>query len=184
MSSEGDVTRLLRSLGHDGRALDALLPIVYDELRGIARRQLGTERSDHTLQPTALVHEAYLKLSRLDRIEWVNRAQFFAIAAQAMRRVLVDYALARRAAKRGGGALHVPLADALLVSADDARDILALNEALAGLEQREPRLARVVECRYFAGLSIDETAEALSISPATVKRDWVVARAWLNRELA
>lgn len=183
MSSEGDVTRLLRELGHGGRALDALLPIVYDELRGIARRQLGAERGDHTLQPTALVHEAYLKLGRLDRIEWVNRAQFFAVAARAMRRVLVDHALARRAAKRGGGAEHVPLDEALLVSATDAGEILALNDALAALEEREPRLARVVECRYFAGLSIEETAEALGISPATVKRDWVVARAWLNREL-
>jgi RNA polymerase sigma factor (TIGR02999 family) len=183
MSSEGDVTRILRELGHDGRALDALVPLVYDELKGIARRQLGAERSDHTLQPTALVHEAYLKLARLDRIEWVNRAQFFAIAARAMRRVLVDHALARRTAKRGSGAEHVPLTEALLVSGEDAQEILALNDALAALEQREPRLARVVECRYFAGLTIEETAEALDTSPATVKRDWAVARAWLNREL-
>jgi RNA polymerase sigma factor (TIGR02999 family) len=183
MSSEGDVTRLLRELGHDGRALDALLPVVYDELKGIARRQLGAERSDHTLQPTALVHEAYLKLARLESIQWVNRAQFFALAARAMRRVLVDYALARRAAKRGGGAEHVALDEALVVSADDAEEILALHEALAALEEREPRLGRVVECRYFAGLSIEETAEALAVSPATVKRDWSVARAWLHREL-
>lgn len=184
MPAEGDVTRLLRELGHDGRALDAVMPVVYDELRAIARRQLGAERSDHTLQPTALVHEAYLRLGRLERIEWLNRAQFFAIAARAMRRVLVDHALARRAAKRGGGAEHVPLDEALLVSVEDAGEILALNEALARLEAREPRLARVVECRYFAGFSIEETAEALGVSPATVKRDWAVARAWLNRELA
>jgi RNA polymerase sigma factor (TIGR02999 family) len=183
MSSEGDVTRLIRELGHDGRALDALLPLVYDELKRMARRQLGAERSDHTLQPTALVHEAYLKLGRLDRMEWANRAQFFAVAAQAMRRILVDHAVARRTAKRGGGAEHVPLVEALLVSTEDAQEILALNGALARLEKREPRLARVVECRYFAGLSIEETAEATGTSPATVKRDWAVARAWLHREL-
>jgi RNA polymerase sigma-70 factor, ECF subfamily len=184
MAHEGDVTRFLRQLGHDGRTLDALLPVVYDELKQMARRQLRGERTDHTLQPTALVHEAYLKLGRLDRIEWQNRAQFFALAAQAMRRVLVDYATRRRAVKRGGGAAHVALDEALLVSADDAQHILALNDALSALEAMEPRQARVVECRYFAGLSIDETAEALDVSPATVKRDWLLARAWLNRELS
>lgn len=184
MTEQGDVTRLLNELGHGGRALDGLLPVVYDELRRIARSQMRGERADHTLQPTALVHEAYLKLSRLDRIQWRNREQFYAIAAQAMRRVLVDHALSRGAAKRGGAHPHTSLDEALLMSAGDADEILALNDALARLEQMEPRLARVVECRYFAGLGIDETAAALEVSPATVKRDWAVARAWLHRELS
>lgn len=184
MRERGDVTRLLGELGHGGRGIDAVLPVVYDELRRIARRQLSAERGDHTLQPTALVHEAYIRISRLDRIEWQNREHFFAVAARAMRRILVDYALARQAAKRGGGRERVPLEDAMLTSDEDAGQILALNEALDGLERLEPRLARVVECRYFAGMSIEETASALGVSPATVKRDWSVARAWLNRELS
>lgn len=184
MSDKGDVTRLLDELGHDGRPLDAVLPVVYDELRQIARHQLSSERGDHTLQPTALVHEAYLKLSRLDRIEWSSREQFFAVAAQAMRRILVDHAVSRRATKRGGGRTPVPLDEAVLVSDDDAEQFLVLNDLLSRLEQMEPRLCRVVECRYFAGLSIEETAAALGISVATVKRDWTMARAWLNREMS
>jgi RNA polymerase sigma-70 factor, ECF subfamily len=184
MTSRGEVTRLLSELGQGGRAVDEVLALVYDELRQVARHQLRGERSDHTLQPTALVHEAYLKLSRLDRIEWSSRAQFFAVAAQAMRRVLVDHAMSRRAAKRGGGKQPLSLDDAVAVSAEDGERILALHEALSDLERAEPRLARVVECRYFAGLNVEETAEALDISTATVKRDWAVARAWLHRELS
>lgn len=184
MVNGGDVTRLLQELGHGDRAVDQLLAAVYDELRNVARHQLSAERSDHTLQPTALVHEAYLKLSRLDRMTWRNRAQFFAVAARAMRRVLVDHAVARRTAKRGGGHAPAPLEEAVFVGAEDGEDIIALHEALADLERTEPRLARVVECRYFAGLSVEETAEALEISTATVKRDWAVARAWLHRELS
>jgi RNA polymerase sigma factor (TIGR02999 family) len=184
MSDPGEVTRLLQELGHGGRAVDPLLPLVYDQLKQLARRQLSDERGDHTLQPTDLVHEAYLKLSGLERIEWKNRAQFFAIAAQAMRRVLVDYALSRRAAKRGGERRRVPLDDGMLVSEAPAEEVLALHDALARLEAENPRLVRMVECRYFAGLSIEETAEATGTSPATVKRDWTVARAWLNRELS
>jgi RNA polymerase sigma factor (TIGR02999 family) len=183
MADKGDVTRLLGELGHDGRPLDAVLPAVYEELRQIARRQLSSERGDHTLQPTALVHEAYLKLSRLDRIEWSSREQFFAVAAQAMRRILVDHAVSRRAAKRGGGRTPVPLDEVVLVSEDDAEQVLVLNDLLSRLEQMEPRLGRVVECRYFAGMSTEETAAALGISAATVKRDWTMARAWLNREM-
>jgi RNA polymerase sigma-70 factor, ECF subfamily len=184
MSNHGEVTRLLLELGRDQRAVDRLLPIVYEQLQRIAQGQLRRERGDHTLQTTDLVHEAYLRLSGLDRIDWRDRAQFFAIAAQAMRRILVDHALSRRSAKRGGGRRRVPLEEAMLVAAGQAEEVLALHEALSALERLEPRLARVVECRYFAGLSIEETAEALDVSPATVKRDWSVARAWLNRELA
>ncbi len=186
MISDGEVTRILRELGHEGDALDALLPVVYGELRQVAERQMRRERFDHTLQPTALVHEAYVKLSRLDRIKWANRAQFFAIAARVMRRVLVDHATARRAAKRGGGRERVALDEESLAlgSKEDAENILSLHDALSGLERLEPRLSRIVECRYFAGLTIEETAEALDVSSATVKRDWAVARAWLHRELS
>jgi RNA polymerase sigma factor (TIGR02999 family) len=184
MSNHGEVTRWLLELGRDRDAVDRLLPVVYEQLQRIAQGQLRRERSDHTLQTTDLVHEAYLRLSGLDRIEWRSRAQFFAIAAQAMRRILVDHALSRRTAKRGGGRQRVPLEESMLVAAGQEEEVLALHEALSALERLEPRLARVVECRYFAGLSIEETAEALDVSPATVKRDWSVARAWLNRELA
>ena len=184
MPEPGDVTRLLQELGRGSRAVDELLPLVYDELRYLARSRLRGEAANHTLQPTALVHEVYLKLSRLERIEWKNRAQFFAIAARAMRRVLVDHAVSRRAAKRGGRQPHVALDDNLIIAAEDAERVLELNDALSRLEAAQPRLARVVECRYFAGMSIDETAAALEISSATVKRDWLVARAWLNRELS
>jgi RNA polymerase sigma factor (TIGR02999 family) len=183
MSNRGDVTQLLQELGHGGRAVDDLLAAVYDELRRVARHQLSAERSDHTLQPTALVHEAYLRLSGLDRMPWSNRSQFFAVAARAMRRVLVDHALARRALKRGGGQTALPLDEAVLVPTQDCDQIIALHEALEGLERMEPRLARVVECRWFAGLTVEETADALGISAPTVKRDWSVARAWLHREL-
>jgi RNA polymerase sigma factor (TIGR02999 family) len=185
MPQQGDVTQLLAELGHGGRdALDRLLPVVYAELQRIAHRQLQGERSDHTLATTDLVHEAYLKLVGLERIEWKNRAQFFAVAAQAMRRVLVDYAISRRAQKRGGNQRKVPLDEAMLVAEQQADELLALHDALTELEAINPRLARIVECRYFAGMSIEDTAEALGISPATVKRDWTLARAWLHRELS
>jgi RNA polymerase sigma factor (TIGR02999 family) len=184
MADQGEITRLLRGLGSDGRAIDGILPAVYDELRELARRRMRSERADHTLDPTDLVHEAYRRLSHLDRIEWKNRTHFFALAAQAMRRVLVDHALRRRTARRGGSRRRTPLDDAMLVSEQHADDVLALHEALTALEQLQPRLARTVECRYFAGYSVEETAEVLGVSPATVKRDWSVARAWLNRELS
>jgi RNA polymerase sigma-70 factor, ECF subfamily len=184
MRDEGDVTRVLAEISrgeHD--SLEPLLPIVYAELQRLAQRQLRGERIDHTLQTSDLVHEAYLKLDALGHIQWKNRAQFFAIAAQAMRHVLVDHAKRRHAAKRGGKRRRVPLDDAMLVSDAQSNDVLAVHDALSELQAVGERLARIVECRYFAGLSIEGTAEALEISPATVKRDWTMARAWLHRKL-
>jgi RNA polymerase sigma factor (TIGR02999 family) len=185
MPTEGDVTGVLAEMRRSGHGnLDPLLPLVYGELQRLAQRQLRSERSDHTLQTADLVHEAYLKLSALGRIQWHNRAQFFAIAAQAMRHVLVSYALRRTRAKRGGKRYQVPLDDAMIVTEAQSDEVLALNDALSELEGINVRLSRIVECRYFAGLSIEETAEALGISPATVKRDWTMARAWLHRSLS
>lgn len=185
MTENGEVTQLLAELGHGSRdALDRVLPIEYAELQRIAHRQLDGERPDHTMATSDLVHEAYLKLVGLDRIEWKNRAQFFAVAAQAMRRVLVDYAISRRAQKRGGDRRKVSLDDAMLVTEQQSDELLALHYALTELEAINPRLGRVVECRYFAGMSIQETAEVLETSPATVKRDWTLARAWLHRSLS
>lgn len=178
------VTEVLQRIsGGDPGAVDRLLPLVYDELRALARREMRRERSDHTLQPTALVHEAYLKLARLNRLEWRDRAHFFAAAAGTMRRVLVSHARRKRAEKRGGGAKDVPLENVVLAARERPEDVLALDEALARLADLDSRQAQVVECRFFAGMSVPETAEALGISPATVKRDWTAARAWLNREL-
>jgi RNA polymerase sigma factor (TIGR02999 family) len=185
MRDEGDITRVLVGMERGGHGnMHRLLPLVYAELERLAHRQLYAERSDHTLQTADLVHEAYLKLGALGRIEWKNRAQFFAIAAQAMRRVLVDHAVRRKASKRGGDRYQVPLEDGMLVSEAQADEVLALHAALSELEGINERLARIVEFRYFAGLSIEETAETLGISPATVKRDWTMARAWLHRELS
>lgn len=192
--SSGDqhaVTGLLQawSAGDSG-ALEALFPIVYDELRQRAGRVLGRERAGHTLQPTALVHEAYLRLVDQQRVRWEGRAQFFAIAARVMRRVLVDHARARLAGKRGAGAQHVTLIDARLdasasaATTDDAIDLLALDNALERLAAFDPRKARLVELRYFAGFSIPEAAEAMEVSQATVIRDWNLARRWLHRELS
>ena len=142
------------------------------------------ERPDHTLCTTALVNEAWLELSKLTRIQWQNRSHFLAIAAQAMRRVLIDYAVARRRLKRGGGVIVQPLeTDAAVAAVEQADDMLALDEALQRLTQMNARHGRIVECRFFGGMSVEETAEALGVSPATVKREWALARAWLNREL-
>ena len=180
----GEVTQLLAKLGRGGtEAVDRLVPILYEELRQIARRYMRRERSDHTLDTTALVHEAYVKLVGLDRMQWQNRAHFLAVAAQAMRRVLVDHAVGRRTQRRGGTQQRVPLADAASERAQPIETLLALDSALRRLEVVDARLARVVECRYFGGMSVEETAHALQISEATVKRDWSVARAWLNRAL-
>ena len=179
-----DVTQLLLDLGAgDPEAMDRLLPIVYDELHRLAHRQRRGERPDHTLNTTALVHEAYLKLVRLDRLQWQNRAQFFALAAQAMRRVLITYAERRRAQKRGGGAPKVPLDENVLLTDQQSEELLALDEALGRLKALSERQHAVVECRFFGGLTVEETGAALGIAPATVKRDWALARAWLNREL-
>lgn len=179
------VTQLLEAHAEgDPEAFDALLPRVYAELRRIAHYRLRGERPDHTLDTTALVHEAYLELVQLDRINWQNRAHFFAIASRAMRNILVDYAVRRKAQKRGGDRQRVPLDTDDLATEAPVEDLLALDQALQQLEALDERQLRVVECRFFGGLSIDETAEALGISPATVSRDWRMARAWLNRALS
>ena len=181
---DGEVTRLLEELGRGGTsALDRLVPILYDELRQIARRHLRGERADHTLETSALVHEAYVKLVGLDRMQWQNRAHFLAVAAQAMRRVLVDHAVGRRTHRRGGAQQRVPLEDLAPGAAQPIETLLTLDAALRRLGAVNARLTRVVECRYFGGMSVEETAQALQVSAATIKRDWSVARAWLNREL-
>ena len=164
-------------------ALDRLLPLIYGELRRQARLQLRHERSGHTLQPTALVHEAFLRLVGQSRAQWQNREQFFAVAAQTMRRVLVDHARAHAAAKRGDGRTLISLDDAPEPAAPPDVDVLVLDQTLDRLAAIDPRQARVVELRYFAGLSAPETAAALEVSLATVNRDWAMARAWLFREL-
>jgi RNA polymerase sigma-70 factor, ECF subfamily len=184
-STRPDVTGLLHAWGAgDGAALEALLPAVYDELRRQARRALRRERIGHTLQPTALVHEAYLRLVDQSRARWENRAQFFAVAAQAMRRILVDHARTRGRAKRGGGVTPVTLADADAPAASTTGvDALALDDALTRFAALDPRKARLVELRFFAGLSIPEAAAVIGVSEATAVREWAVARAWLRREL-
>jgi RNA polymerase sigma factor (TIGR02999 family) len=180
----GEISRILAAVRDgDREAFGAIFPLVYNELRQMARHRMRAERPGHTLSPTALVHEAYLKLAGLERIEWRNRAQFFALAAQAMRQVLVDHALRRKAHKRGGGQVHVTLDEGERGYAPPLEEILALDEALRRLEETDERRARVVVCRFFAGMEVEETAAALGTSEATVKRDWSVARAWLNREL-
>jgi RNA polymerase sigma factor (TIGR02999 family) len=183
--SDPSITQALVELSSgDASAHDRLFPLVYDALRDLARRELRRERPDHTLSATALVHEAYLKLVQLERIDWKGRAHFFGVCAPVMRQVLISHARSRNAAKRGAGAAKLPLSDALAVAEERPEELLALDEALARLEALSPRQARVVEARFFAGLSVEETAAALGISPATVKREWTAARAWLNRELA
>ena len=165
-------------------SLDALLPFIYAELHQQASRYLRRERSDHTLQTTALIHEAYLKLIDQRRVNWQNRAHFYGIAAQAMRRILVDYARGRHREKRGGIGENLPLEAATLVSSGEKSvDLVALDEALERLAEFDERQARIVELRYFSGLSIEETAEVLRVSTATVKSDWNVAKAWLRREI-
>jgi RNA polymerase sigma factor (TIGR02999 family) len=168
---------------HDRAALDALLPIVYGELRALAGAYLRGERADHTLQPTALVHEAYLRLTSQHGVDWRDKAQLFGVAAQMMRRILVNYAEARNSAKRGGDVTRVTLDDSVSWGGERELDITALDEALTRLAQLDARQARVVELRFFAGLTIEEAADVLSISPATVKREWNMAKAWLRAEL-
>ena len=184
MAKPVETNRLSAESARDASELERLVPVVYDELRRIAHRQLRGERSDHTLDTTGLVHEAYLKLSRLERIEWRDRGHFLAAAAGVMRRVLVDYAVARNAGKRGSGRQRVPLDEVFILADDRAEELLALDEALERLARESERAARIVEWRFFAGMSVEETADVLGISPATVKREWALARAWLTRELA
>lgn len=179
-----DVTRLLASWrGGDQAALEELVPLVYDELRVLAQRQLTKERDGHTLSATALVHEAYLNLAAGAAPSLNDRVHFFAIASRVMRRVLVWHARRRNAAKRGGGVIAVTLDEAAVVDAGTADEILALDEALAALEKLDPRLCQVVDCRHFGGLTVPETARALGVSAATVKRDWTTARAWLRARM-
>jgi RNA polymerase sigma factor (TIGR02999 family) len=168
----------------DSKALDALLPVVYRELRRLAHVHLQKERPDHTLQSAALVHEAYLRLIGLSAPQWESRAHFFAIAAGLMRQVLVDYARRHTAKKRGGGLCKVSLNDATTASRRKDVDVVALDDALKTLAKIDPRQSRVVELRFFAGLSLQEISDAMEIAPATVQRDWTAARAWLHREIS
>jgi len=184
-----DITCVLKAWGGgDQGALDQLMPIVYAQLRAQARRYMRDERSGLTMQTTALVHEAYLRLTRAEDVDWHDRVHFFALSAQIMRRILVDAARKRAAAKRGGGALRADHSSAIdldqFPSADsDAASLCALDDALESLAQIDPRRAKVIELRFFGGLSVEETAEVLEVSPQTVMRDWRLARAWLAREL-
>ena len=183
-SSSVDLTRILNECGTgDPAALDQLVPIIYKELRRLASSQLKRERYDHTLQPTALVHEAYIRLLGQADISWQNRNQFFAVAARMMRRVLIDYARTRSRDKRGGGARKVSLEEAVNLSEESAADLVALDEALKDLHELYPRKSQVVELRYFGGLGIEEVAESLGISKNTVLRDWEFAKAWLYQKL-
>ncbi len=182
------ITRLLRDWqGGDAEALERLIPLVYRELHALASRHLSRERPGHTLQTTALVHEAYLRLAEQRQVDWKGRAQFFGIAARLMRRILVDHARRERRAKRGGGAPHLSLELAAGVpgrGSVDAVDACALDRALSRLEAADPQQARVVELRFVGGMTVEETAQVMDVSPATVKRDWAVARAWLYREMS
>ncbi|MCI0389601.1 MAG: sigma-70 family RNA polymerase sigma factor [Acidobacteria bacterium] len=182
--SPQEVTQLLVAWGNgDKSALEQLMPLVYEELRRLAQRHLRRERAGHTLQTTALVHEAYLRLIDQKEVQWQNRAHFFAVAAQMMRRILVDYARSRRFAKRGGDVYRVSLDEAMVVSDERAADVIALDEALTSLAEFDERMSRMVELRFFCGLNIEETAELLGVSPGTVMRDWTMAKAWLQREI-
>ncbi len=180
-----DVTTLLVAWSNgDQTALDKLMPLVYDELRLMARRYMAQQAPGHTLQTTALIHEAFLKLAGHADKHWQNRAHFFGVAAQAMRCVLVDYARAHQYAKRGGGAHALALDEAAVVSTERAAELVALDDALQALARLDPRKARLVELRYFGGLSVDETATVLKVSSETVLRDWRLAKVWLLRELS
>ena len=180
-----NVTQLLIGWSNgDKEALDALLPLVYEELRKQATRYLRHERPGHTLQTTALIHEAYLKLVDQKNVHWQNRAHFFGIAAQLMRRILVDHARTKKRAKRGGSDIRVSFNDANLVGQARDLDLVAVDEALTRLAELDEQQSRIVELRFFSGLTVEETAAILAISPATVKRDWSMAKAWLHREIS
>lgn len=168
----------------DELALEQLMPLVYDELRRMARSYMRRQPSGHTFQTTELIHEAYLKLARQDERNWQNRAHFFGVAAKAMRHILVDYARSKQSLKRGGWQERVSLADNMAASSDQSKELVALDDALTNLAALDERKSRVVELKYFGGLSIEEIAEILKVSPETVKRDWRFARTWLLRELA
>ena len=184
MPASGEITRLLVDWrSGDQAALDRLLPLVYDELRRVARNHMRREQPDHLLQTTALVHEAYLRLVDQKNVRWQTRAHFFAVAAQVMRHILVDYARGRQRAKRGGGSAELPLHDVAVLSEARAEELMAVHVALENLATVDPRKGKVFELRYFGGMSVDEAAEAMNVSPATVARDWRMAKAWLRREI-
>ena len=180
-----NITDLLVSYGRgDKESLDKLMPVVYDELRRQAARYLRREQPGHTLQTTALIHEAYVRLVDQRNVQWQNRAHFFGIAAQMMRRILVDHARTKKRAKRGGSDIKVSLDDATVAVKGQDLDVVAVDEALTRLAKIDEQQSRVVELRFFSGLTVEETAEVMGISPATVKRDWSMAKAWLHRELS
>jgi RNA polymerase sigma factor (TIGR02999 family) len=177
-------TELLRAWSQgDGSAFERLVPLVYEELHRIARRYMRLERPDHTLQATSLVNEAYLRLIDVNRVEWQDRAHFFAVAAQMMRRILVESARNRRRQKRGGGAVHLKLDEIQELPASKDYDVVALSDALSGLATFDARMSQIVELRFFGGLTVDETAQVLNVSPETVMRDWKTAKSWLLREI-
>jgi RNA polymerase sigma factor (TIGR02999 family) len=178
-----NVTQLLnKAQAGDKDSLDKLLPIVYQELRRVAAAQLRRERSDHTLQPTALVHEAYLRLLEQREVNWQNRTHFFSIAAEMMRRILVNYAVQRNAQKRGDGATRIALDEAVGYARDRDLDLVSLDEALTRLSEFDPQQARIVELRFFGGLTIEETAEVLGVSDSHIKREWRAAKSWLRTQ--
>jgi RNA polymerase sigma factor (TIGR02999 family) len=182
--SSGEVTQLLIAWSNgDQTALDQLMPLVYGELRRMAKRYMAGQSPGHTLQTTALIHEAYLKLVGQKEKQWQNRVHFFGVAAQAMRHILVDYARSRQATKRGGEMHAISLDEAAMVMEEQTADLVALDDALNRLAELAPRQSRLVELRYFGGLSVEETAEVLKVSPETATRDWRMAKAWLLREL-
>lgn len=183
--SQDEVTRLLtRCSNGDAEAFDRLIQLVYEDLRGIAHRHLLSERANHTLNTTAVVHEAYLRLVNQATATWQDRAHFFAVAARVIRRLLIDYARKRNAEKRGGGGVHVPLSDDLDEAEErSAADVLAIDEALSRLAKHDPRLEQIVECRFFGGMTMPDTAEALGISRRTAERDWTRAKAYLFQAL-
>jgi RNA polymerase sigma-70 factor (ECF subfamily) len=182
-SAVGDLSSLLRAWSDgDRNALEQLTPFVYEELHRLARRYMRRERPGHSLQTTALVNEAWMRLVDYKRMQWQDRAPFFAVSAQLMRRILVEHAR-RHNLKRGGAVQYVPLDEAVVISGDRATDIVALDDAMNALARFDPRKVQVVEMRFFGGLSVEETAEVLKVSPVTVMRDWSTAKAWLHREL-
>ena len=184
-SSPSEVTQLLLDWSNgDKAALDKLMPLVYKELRRLAHHYMRRERPGHTLQTTAIVNEAYLGLIDQRNVQWQNRAHFFGIAAHLMRRILAEYARSRRYAKRGGGAHRVSLDEAMTVSEERASEMVAVDDALTTLAEIDQRKSQIVEMRFFGGLSIEETAEVLGVSPGTVMRDWTLAKAWLRREIS
>ena len=180
-----DVTKLLKDWSDGDQSVpDQLMPLVYDELRRLAHQYMRREKPGHTLQTSALVNEAYVRLVDQNNIQWESRAHFFGIAARLMRQILVDQARRRNFAKRGGGAIRVSLNEATIVAQEQSASVMALDDALKSLEQIDPRKSRIVELRFFGGMSIEETAEALKVSPGTVMREWTFARAWLRNEMS